>query len=267
MLEHAWPRCRFLERAERADAAVVDEDQLARLDVAQEGRADHVERDAFRREDGRLAKLAHYQGTDSEGIAAGDQPLIGEHEQRIGPLDLFQRIGQPVEPARIVGSRDEVDDDFRVARRLEDRAAAVERPPKLERVRQIAVVRDSKAAAGKFGEQWLDIPQRRLAGGRVAHVADPAASGELAHDILAIEVSGDVAHRPVRVKMLAVEGGDPGRFLAAVLERVKAKRNQAGGAVGTPDAEDPHSSRSLSSSNGLVVSMSPGSSWRLEIII
>ena len=38
----------LLERAEGADAAVVDEDQLARLDVAQEARADDVERDAFR---------------------------------------------------------------------------------------------------------------------------------------------------------------------------------------------------------------------------
>jgi hypothetical protein len=30
-----------------------------------------------------------------------------------------------------------------------------------------------------------------------------------------------VAHRAVRVEMLAVEGRDPGRFLAAMLERMK----------------------------------------------
>ena len=30
----------------------------------------------------------------------------------------------------------------------------------------------------------------------------------------------------------------PGRFLAAVLERVEPERDQAGGAVGAPDAED-----------------------------
>ena len=38
-------------------------------------------------------------------------------------------------------------------------------------------------------------------------------------------------------KALAVEAGDAGRFLAAMLERVQAERGDRRGAVGAPDAE------------------------------
>ena len=88
------------ERPEGADAAVVDDDQLARLDVAEEARADHVERDGLRGEDRRFAELAHDQRPDAERIAAGDQPFLGQHDQRISALDLLQRVGQPVERRR-----------------------------------------------------------------------------------------------------------------------------------------------------------------------
>ena len=76
MLEDARARRGFFEGPEGTNAAVVDQHQLARIDLAQIARADHVERDSFRREDRRLAELAHHQGSDAERIAAGDQPLL-----------------------------------------------------------------------------------------------------------------------------------------------------------------------------------------------
>ena len=107
--------------------AVVDEDQLAGLDVADEARADHVERDRLGGEDRRFAELAHDERADAERIAAGDQPLVGQHDQRVGAFDLLQRVDEAVERVAQIGGRDEVDDDLGVAGRLEDRAAAVER--------------------------------------------------------------------------------------------------------------------------------------------
>ena len=65
-----------------------------------------------------------------------------------------------------------------------------------------------------------------------------ASPGERADDVVAVEIAGDMAHRAVRVEMLAVEAGDAGGFLAAVLERVEAERDEARGVVGAPDAED-----------------------------
>ena len=97
---------------------------------------------------------------------------------------------------------------------------------------------DREAAVGKLGEQGLDVAQRGLAGGRIADMADRGAPGELADDVVAVEIAGDMAHRAVGMEMLAVEAGDPGRFLAAMLERVEAERDEARGIVGAPDAEN-----------------------------
>ena len=58
-----------------------------------------------------------------------------------------------------------------------------------------------------------------------------------ADDVVAVEIAGDVTHRPMRMEMPAVEARDPGGFLAAVLKRVKAERNEARRIVGAPDAE------------------------------
>ena len=69
-------------------------------------------------------------------------------------------------------------------------------------------------------------------------MSDAAAARELADDIVAIEVAGDVAHRAMRMEVLAVEARDARGFLPAVLERVQAERNEARGIVGTPDAKD-----------------------------
>ena len=207
------------------------------------------------------------RGPDAERVAAGDQPFLGEDEQRISAFDLLQRVGQPVHRAGGLRRRDEVDDDFGVAGRLEDRAAAVERPPELHRVGQIAVVGDREAAVVELGEQWLDIAQRRLAGRRIAHMADRRAAGQLAHDIVAVEIAGDMAHRAVRVEMRSVIAGDAGGFLAAMLQRMKPERDEARGIIGTPDAENPALFAQLvrRGSNGLVVSIVPGQTARRVI--
>ena len=65
----------------------------------------------------------------------------------------------------------------------------------------------------------------------------PGASREPADDIVAVEIAGDVAHRPVRVEMLAVESRNARGFLPAMLQRMKAERDETGRIIGAPDAE------------------------------
>ena len=96
----------------------------------------------------------------------------------------------------------------------------------------------AKPPSASSANKRLDVAQRGLAGGRIADVADRGAAGELADDVVAVEIAGDMAHRAVRVEMLAVEAGDARRFLAAVLKRVEAERDEARRIVGAPDAED-----------------------------
>ena len=74
MLEDAGARLDLLERAEGAQAAVVDDDQLAGLDLAKEARADDVERDRLGREDRGLAELAHHQRPDPSGSRQAISP-------------------------------------------------------------------------------------------------------------------------------------------------------------------------------------------------
>ena len=70
-------------------------------------------------------------------------------------------------------------------------------------------------------------------------MTDTRAAEQLAHDIVFVEIAGDVAHRPVRMEMRAVIAGDARRFLAAMLEGIEPERDEACGIVGTPDAEIP----------------------------
>ena len=111
-------------------------------------------------------------GRMPSGSRQAIRPSSVRHDERVSPFDLLQRVGQPVEHVRSIGGRDEMDDHLGVTGRLEDRAATVERPPELHRVRKIAVVRDREAALGKLGEQRLDIAKRGLARGRIADMAD-----------------------------------------------------------------------------------------------
>src|SRR3546814_18147548 len=110
-----------------------------------------------------------------------------------------------------------MDDDLGVGGRLEDRAAAVQFAAQLHRVGDVAVMGDREAARGEFGEERLDVAQRRLAGGRIADMADRGLAGEAADDVVAGEIACDMAPGPVALDAPAFEPGDPARALPARL--------------------------------------------------
>ena len=99
-------------------------DDLAVLDVADESRADDVERAGLGGEDRAAVEFAEHQRADAERIARADQLLVGQRDQRIGALDLAQRLDEALDEAAAARARDEVQDDFGVGGRLADRAVA-----------------------------------------------------------------------------------------------------------------------------------------------
>jgi hypothetical protein len=121
---------------------------------------------------------------------------------------------------------------------VKDRAAAHQRLADGERVGEIAVVGDGQPAELEIREQRLHVAQDRLAGCRVAHVADRDRSLQTADDAGRAEVVADQAHRPVRMKVLTVEGDDAARFLAAVLQGVQPECRGRSGIGMAEDAED-----------------------------
>jgi hypothetical protein len=115
MFEDAGAGIGRCEGPEAAHAGFIDDDQLARFDIAQIAGADHVQRYRFGGEDGRFPELAHDQRTNAERIATGNQALGRQADQRVGALDLAQRVSKAIERGRIAGRGDEVDDHLCVA--------------------------------------------------------------------------------------------------------------------------------------------------------
>jgi hypothetical protein len=95
-----------------------------------------------------------------------------------------------------------------------------------------------EAATCKLCEQRLDVAERRLAGGRIADMADGSLAGEATNHLVLVEIAGDMPHRAMGVEILAVPAGDTGRLLTAMLEGVKPQRDHRGGGFSAPDAEN-----------------------------
>ena len=116
--------------------------------------------------------------------------------------------------------------------------AANEFAPERQAVGEVAVVGDREAAGLEFGEQGLDVAQRRLAGRRVAHMAD----GRLARQAIdrrgAGKMIADQALATFRMKPHPVEGDDARRLLSAMLQGVQAERHDRRGVGMAEDAED-----------------------------
>ena len=87
---------------------------------------------------------------------------------------------------------------------------------------------DGDEALGGVDADGLGVEQRRVAGGGVARVADGHVAGELGEHVVG-EDFRDQAHALDVGEVLAVGGGDAGRFLAAMLQGVEAEIGLARG--------------------------------------
>ena len=212
----------FANGPQRAQPAAPDHHHLAGLEIALELGADQVERAGLARDDPGAAEPRQRERAEAERIARRDERVVGEHHQAVGALHARERVDQPILGMRLARAREQVHDHLGVRRRGEDRAAPFELAADRAGVHQVAVVRDrERAAVGRRAER-LRVAQARLAGRRVAHVADRVTAGQLAQDLL-VEHVADEAHRAVDEVLLAVRRRDARALLAAVLERVETE--------------------------------------------
>src|SRR3546814_15854372 len=108
MLENAGTRMGIAEGTEGSHLAFIgNKDHFAGLYAAYIFRADHVECHGFRSENSGVAKLAHHQWTDAQGIAAGDHAFRRHADEGIGAFDLLQRIDELVEQGAVGGRSEE----------------------------------------------------------------------------------------------------------------------------------------------------------------
>ena len=226
LLEDAGALAHRRERFSRFDAALGDDEELARLDLAHQARADDVERAGLRYEHRRAVEIAQEERADAERVAAADQLLFGQRDQRIGALDLAERVDHALHQRAAVAGGDQVQDGLGVGGGLEDRAAALQFPLQRQRVGDVAVMRHGEAAADELGEERLHVAQVRAAGRGIAVVADGVFALQALHDGGLGEIVADQADMALAQELLAVEGDDAGRLLAAVLQRVQAERGE-----------------------------------------
>ena len=238
VFEDAGPRRLPRQREEALHAVAVDDDHLAVLDVANEFRANDVERAGLRAKNRAAVELAEHERADAERVARADQLLVGQRDERVRALDLGQGLDETVDDPGPARARGKEQHDFGVGGRLADGAVADELAPQREAVGQIAVMSDSEAAGLELGEQRLDVAQNGFACGRIAHMADRHASRQAVDGRAAREVVADQPLPALRVEPDAVVSDDARGFLAAMLQRMQPKRSDRGGVRMVENAED-----------------------------
>ncbi len=221
-----------LPRVERA--GLVDEDRLARRDVAQHLEAQRLERHRLAGDD--VLGAAHRrvdaddQRADAVRVAEREQPVAGDHrDDRVGAAAALVHAGDRgedragVEPRVVRGAleleRQHVQQDLRIGVGVDVAEVELEELA-LQRVAvgEVAVVRERDA------ERRVDVERLRLelrgggARGRVAAVADAEVARQLAHVARAEHVA-HVAGALVHVERRAFAGDDARRVLPAVLQQ------------------------------------------------
>ena len=100
------------------------------------------------------------QRTESARIANRVNFIAREQQQRIRAFHLIQRIGDRAGQISRLAARDQMHDHFGVAGGLKNRSAMLQLPAQLERVGQIAVVRQREFAFVAINHHRLRVHQR-----------------------------------------------------------------------------------------------------------
>ena len=173
---------------------------------------------------------ADRQRAQAVGVAEGDDAVLGHDDDREGAAQAREHVGDRVLDllGRVGG--DHRGDDLRVGGRAERDAALEQLVVQLERVDQVAVVRERDLAARAVGALRALHRLRVLpgvgAGGGVAHVADRELAGERAQVVLAEHLVDEAELAAGDDVPAAVGRGDARRLLAAVLEGVQREVRQ-----------------------------------------
>src|SRR5262245_33810741 len=236
VLEHAVLALGRREGADRFRPRVGDGNDLARFYLTLELRLDEVERARLRCHDPGISEPAQAERPEPARITDGVHRIRREDHERIGPVDLCQRMRQLLLERAGRRPRQQVQDDLGIRVRLEDGTLALHLGAQGVGVREVAVVGDGDGAAGGVGRDRLGVPRLRSTGRRIPHVTDGAMPGQPSQALRAEHV-GHPAHGLLDVELLAVGGRDTRGLLPAMLEGVETEVGDVGRFRMIPDAE------------------------------
>ena len=151
----------FRNRFQAPEPRVVDDDNLAGLHVAHVGGAEQIEGTGLRGDDGGFAEFPDGERPEPPGVAGGDDLVLGQHDEAVGPLHLSECLHEGLieSIAKMVGH--EVDDDLAVHGGLEDGALLFELGAEQLGVDEVSVVAQGVGLAGMVDEKRLGVGQGR----------------------------------------------------------------------------------------------------------
>jgi hypothetical protein len=238
-LEHAHRLARRWHQLHRDRVAPPEHDRLAWLDLANELGADRIERTGLRRDDrATVGQASEAEGADPEGVTNADQRVVRQEQEAIRALQPRQRAAQDGDDVVSARVRDQLGEDFGVARGPEAHAAILEVAAKHLGIGEVAVVGDSdRPELRVFNHDRLRVFEPVRAGGRVAGVTERTVPDQA----LERRLVKRLRHQPhvlVHPHHAPVAGRDARALLPAVLQRVEPEVGQVGDILaGRIDAE------------------------------
>ena len=103
----------------------------------------------------------------------------------------------------LAGERNQVNQHFRVAVGLEDRALALQLGANRVSVDQVAIMSNGDRALIRLHHDGLRVQQSRIASRRISGVADSKNTAQRSQHLMAEDI-GDQAHRLVLAQALAI---------------------------------------------------------------
>ena len=204
------------------ESVLVNDDDLAGLDVADELGVDEIEGAGFAGQHPGITDLPDCERPEAMRIADANQLVLRHDDERIGPLNATHGGQQGTFTPRSIRLGHEVEDDLAVHRGLKDGALGLEFLAEQRGIGEVAVVGHGDLASGAIHRERLGVADVRRTRGGIAGMPHRHVPDQAVQDI-ALEDLGHQAHALVLAELAAVAGDDAGTFLATVLEGVEAE--------------------------------------------
>ena len=203
-----------------AQLAVFNDADLARLHVTDELCAERVERAGLGGEYIAVAvQQTDAERTEAVGVARSDQLARGHDHERIRALDALHGAQHGLLDGGALEALldDGVDQDLGIVRGTENAAVQLDLAAQLARVYEVAVVRNGEVALDMGDGDRLCILAARVAGRRVADMADRHGTRHPVERFL-VENRADQTNVLMAVDHAVFVDGDAGCLLTAVLQ-------------------------------------------------
>ena len=195
----------------------VDPDDLARLHVADDLGADEVERARLGRDRPVVAQSTERERTESARVAKRNERVVHDRGHRVRALEPSHRVRHRFDERGRIASEERCY-ELRVRSRRHPDAVGEELATKLLDIHEIPVVAECNRPCAPVMDVWLRVRPLVRTGGRVARVTDRNLAGQRLQ-LLLVEDVREEANLAYDRQATAVRDRDPGRLLAAVLER------------------------------------------------